>query len=149
LFNALSPPCKPQIRRAFTLEASPRAEEEPMSTTLMQPTRTARGGRSNGPGTLVLKLLPLGMAAVVAVDSVLGDRAEYFHATRLLGAWSNTIRGRGLGEHTFLIGQDHMGDALSLAAGTALFVLEPAVVLAALVYGGSAVTRLIRGRSAR
>ena len=120
-----------------------------MSTTLTQPTRTARAGRSNGPGTLVLRLLPLGMAAMVAVDSVLGDRAEYFNATRLLGAWSHAVRGRGLGEHTFVVGQDHIGDALSLAAGSALFVVEPAVVLATFVYGGSAVIRLIRGRSAR
>ena len=120
-----------------------------MSTTLTQPTRTARGGRSSGPGALVLELLPLGMAAMVAIDSVLGDRAEYFHAARLLGAWRNTVRGRGLGEHTFVVGQEQMGDALSLAAGTALFVLEPAAILAAFVYGGAAVTRLVRGRSAR
>ena len=120
-----------------------------MSTTLTQPTFASSRGRPKGPGALVLKLLPLGMAAMVAVDSVLGDRAEYFHATRLLGAWSNTVRGRGLGEHTFVVGQEQMGDALSLAAGTGLFVLEPAVVLAALVYGGSSVSRLLRGRSAR
>jgi hypothetical protein len=148
LFNRLSPPCKPRLRRGFTLELKPPTEEEPMSTTLTQATRIARGGRSNGLGTLVLKLLPLGMAAMVAIDSVLGDRAEYFNATRLVGAWGNALRGRGLGEHNFVAGQDHMGDAVSLAAGSALFVVEPAVVLAAFVYGGSAVTRLIRGRSA-
>jgi len=29
------------------------------------------------------------MAVMVVVDSVLGDGAEYFNATGLLGAWSN------------------------------------------------------------
>lgn len=120
-----------------------------MSTTLAQPTLTARGGRTLGPGTLVLRLLPVGMAVMVAVDSVLGESAEYFNATKLLQAWGNVVRGRDLGEHTFVLGQEHMSDALSLATGSVLFVLEPAVALAALVYGGSTVTRLIRGRSTR
>ena len=120
-----------------------------MSTTLEPTTLTAGSGRSLGRGTLVLRLLPVGMAVMVAVDSVLGDSAEYFNATRLLGAWSNVVRGRGLGDHTFVVGQEHMSDAVSLATGSALFVLEPAIVLAALVYGASAATRLIRSRSAR
>lgn len=55
----------------------------------------------------------------------------------------------GLAEHTVVIGQEHTSDALSLATGSVLFVLEPALVLGALAYGGSAVTRLIRARSTR
>lgn len=120
-----------------------------MSTTLTPPALATSRGRTLGRGRLVLGLLPLGMAVMVAVDSVLGESAEYFNATRLLGAWSSVVRGRGLGEHTFVVGQDEMGDALALAAGSALFVLEPAVVLAALVYGGSTLARLARGRRAR
>ncbi len=122
-----------------------------MSTTSTPPIFAADGDRTRGggPATLVLKLLPLGMAVMVAIDSVLGDSAEYFNATRLLQAWSDVARGRGLEEHTFMFGQERMGDALSLAAGSALFVVEPPVVLGVLVYGGSAVTRSIRRRSAR
>ena len=120
-----------------------------MSTTLAQPTLTARRGRATGRVTLILRLLPFGMAVMVAVDSVLGDSAEYFNATRLLKAWANVVRGRGIGEHTFVAGQEHMSDALSLATGSTLFVIEPAVILATLVYGGSAVMRLARVRSTR
>lgn len=120
-----------------------------MNMTVVQPTLARGGGRAPGRGRLVLRLLPLGMAVMVAVDSVLGESAEYFNASRLLGAWGDVVRGRGIGEETFVMGQEHMSDAVSLATGSALFVLEPALVLTALVYGGSALTRFMRGRSAR
>lgn len=120
-----------------------------MITTPAQTTGRAGGARSLGRGTLVLRLLPLGVAAMVAVDAVLGESAEYFNATKLLQAWGSVARGHGLGGNTFVFGQEQMSDAAALAAGSALFVLEPALVLAALVYGGSAVARLVRARSAR
>ncbi len=101
---------------------------------------------SRGHRTLVLRLLPMGMAVMVAVDAALGDTAEYFNATSLLRAWGSIIRGRGVGGHTFIHGQEQLGDALSMGIGSAIFVLEPALVLTALVFGGSAVARVVRGQ---
>ena len=94
--------------------------------------------------TIIIGLLPIGMAAMVAIDRVLGDRAEYFHAGRLLTAWEHTIRGRELDGAPFLVGQEQLGDPLALTVGSGLFVLEPLVVLTALVMVGDAVARGLR-----
>lgn len=94
------------------------------------------------PARRVLRLLPLGMAVMVAADVALGDRAEYFNAAELLGAWADVATGRGLGPRRFLHGQESLGPIRSLAIGSVLFVLEPAVALAALVGAGGAIRRL-------
>lgn len=98
------------------------------------------------PVQLVVRLLPVGMAAMLAVDHLLGDRAEYFHAGRLLGAWASALRGGGIDDHHFIVGQEGMNDAAALFAGSAVFVLEPALVLTVVVFGGARAARFLRAR---
>ncbi|MCP4957798.1 MAG: hypothetical protein GY925_00875 [Actinomycetia bacterium] len=90
----------------------------------------------------VLRLLPAGMTLMVWIDHRLGESAEYFDAWELLQAWGGVLAGDGLGGHSFLAGQDHLGDPLSLAIGSTLFVLEPAIALAMVVFGGSMIRRV-------
>ncbi|MCB0964659.1 MAG: hypothetical protein KDA98_15375 [Acidimicrobiales bacterium] len=106
-------------------------------------TTTTAAPSTRSTARIVLSLLPLGMAAMVAADVVLGDRAEYFNASELLKTWGDLVTGRGLGHRTFLHGQASLGDGASLAAGSALFVIEPAVVLAAIVGTAGAVRRAV------
>lgn len=105
-----------------------------------------RGGMRAGSGRigLVLRLLPAGMAAMVLIDRLLGDRAEYFHAGRLLQAWGNVLRGESIDTVHFIVAQEEMGSGLALLAGSVAFVLEPAAVLAVVVFGGSGVSRVLR-----
>ena len=83
---------------------------------------------------LVMRLLPAGVAAMLVVDWMLGDAAEYYDAFGLVQAWGQVITTGGIeAGHEFIMGQSSMGAAASLAVGTVLLVVEPAVALAALV----------------
>ncbi|MCP4967621.1 MAG: hypothetical protein GY926_20605 [bacterium] len=106
------------------------------------------GAVERGPARLVLRLLPLGMVVMVCIDEMLGDSAEYFNASGLLRAWGSTLSGDGLGGQHFLIGQEGLGGAWSLAVGSTAFVLEPAMVLAVLVFGASKLRSVFGSRSA-
>lgn len=113
-----------------------------MSEITLSPTRAI--GRRSAQVRLVAALLPVGMGVMVVVDHLLGDRAEYFHAGKLLTAWWRVLSGRGVDSVHFIAGQEEMGDTLALVVGSATFVLEPAIVLAAAVVGVGAVARRIR-----
>ena len=117
-----------------------------MSITVATVARPRRSRRVTalGPRRLVLRLLPLGMGVMVAVDTVLGESAEYFNASSLLKAWGSAIQGRGVGGHSFIAGQEQMGSALSMGVASALFILEPALILSVLLLGGSAIARPFR-----
>ena len=99
------------------------------------------------PSKVVLKLLPVGIAAMLVIDWMLGDAAEYFHALRLVEAWGQVIADGGIEVgHEFIAGQDSMGNPLALAVGTGLLIVEPAVGLALIVYPAMWVARRVRGR---
>lgn len=124
-----------------------------MTTTIRsRPTPTnalapVEGRSSTGRTGLALRLLPLGMAATVAVDLVLGESAEYFNAASLLRAIGSAARGRGTGGHTFLVGQEHLGDGPAILLGTLAWVVEPAIVLLVIVHGLSALRQAISQRN--
>jgi hypothetical protein len=119
-----------------------------MSITVATVARPRRSRRvaALGPLTLVLRLLPLGMGVMVTVDMVLGESADYFNASSLLKAWGSAIQGRGIEGHSFIAGQEQMGSALSMSVASALFIVEPALILSVLLLGGSAIARPFRGR---
>ena len=97
------------------------------------------------PGRIVVCLVPAGTAIMLVVDGVLGDAAEYYHALRLVEAWWQVFADGGIAPgHHFIIGQEAMGDGLSLAVGSALLVVEPAIALAMVVYPASWATRRLR-----
>lgn len=96
----------------------------------------------------LLRWTPVGMAAVVAVDSVLDERAEYFDAASLLRAWADVFRGDGRGHHVFLLGQERLGDGPSLLLGTTLLAVEAALLVAAVTTGWSVAAR-VRARRRR
>lgn len=94
------------------------------------------------PGRTVLRLLPLGVAALLVVDFALGDAAEYFNAVHLVHAWTEVLTGGSIaGTSAFIIGQAQLGDPLALSLGTILLIVEPAVVLAIIVVPASFVAR--------
>jgi hypothetical protein len=119
------------------------------STAARVPVARTKGRFGGRRARLVVGLLPVAIAVMIGVDTVLGDSAEYFNAASLLEAWGGVLSGHGVNGETFLVGQERLGDALSLGIGSTLLVVEPAVVLVGLVYGGSAVARLARGRRTR
>lgn len=98
-------------------------------------------------GRIVLRLLPAGIAAMLVIDRMLGDSAEYFHALRLVEAWGQVLTDGGIDlGHEFIAGQGTLGNGVALAIGTTLFIVEPAVGLALLVGPAVWISRRVQAR---
>lgn len=83
------------------------------------------------PWRVVARLLPIGIALLIAVDFALGEVAEYFNAAHLMEAWAEVVSGGSLaGAPEFIANQEVLGAPLALALGTGLLIVEPAAVLA-------------------
>lgn len=94
------------------------------------------------PWQTVLRLLPLGVAAVLTVDAALGTTAEYYNATHLIRAWLAILSGGSAADApAFLLNQADLGDPLAMAIGSVLLILEPALVLALVVLPASFLAR--------
>jgi hypothetical protein len=80
-----------------------------------------------------LLLVPVVMIAIVAVDAVLGARAEYLNATAIAQGWWRLLRGGAVSsEHAMFLGADRLTPSLRLLAGSALWTLEASIVASVL-----------------
>jgi len=90
------------------------------------------------PGSVVLWLLPFGIAIQLTIDWVLGLSAEFFNAAYLLQAWGHLITSGTIpGGLQFITGQSALGVGPALAVGTTVFFVQPAIVLAVIIYPAS------------
>ena len=121
----------------------------------IRPTRPADSGPNtpvrstlrDRPWLIVAALLPAGIATVIGVDWMLGDVAEFFNGFGLLEAWGQVLDNGGVDAgHRFIVGQEAMGTPLALMVGSVALVVEPVLVLAALVFGARVLTRRPRRR---
>ena len=116
--------------------------------TIAQPLRSIADCVAANPWRTVAAALPLGIAIMLGVDAALGADAEYFNAWNLLGAWTQVLTGGSIeSSGQFIMNQDSMSSAIALAIGTGVLILEPAIVLAALIWPTSLILR--RSRQAR
>ena len=103
-----------------------------------------RAGRTlaRHPGRVLLMLIPVGIAVMVIIDMMLGATAEYYNATHWLQAVGNVITGGAVSDGpAFIMNQDGLGSVAAMLLGMVLLVLEPAAVLAAIVYPASFLAR--------
>lgn len=109
-------------------------------------TPAALSAVAENPGKTVLRLLPMGVAILLAVDLALGATAEYFNAVHLVQAWVVVISGGSVSSvPAFLAGQTLLGAPVAMSLGTALLFLEPAAFLALVVYPTSFAARTYAG----
>ena len=108
-----------------------------MSTITVRPAtnRSFLSTLRDRPWMVVAMLLPAGIAAQITIDWMLGEVAEYYNAFGLVEAWGQILSdGRLEAGHEFMIGQASLGTPLSMLIGSIVLVLEPGIVIAALVF---------------
>jgi hypothetical protein len=86
------------------------------------------------PWRTVLRLLPVGIAVMLAVDLALGSAAEYYNAVHLIQAWAEVLSGGSVAmAPTFIVNQAGLGGAAAMVIGTVLLFVEPLVLLVLVV----------------